>query len=78
MTETLGHDADAVVRRLGSEGIPRGLIKEAMEIAEKRGGFTIFALVDALTKLSQRLKLAGDRIELDTKIGRLLNLALAV
>ena len=78
MTEKLGDDAEAVAKRLGSEGIPRGLIKDAMEIAQKKGGFTIFALVDALTKLSQRVKLAGDRTALDTKIGRLLNLVLAV
>ena len=44
----------------------------------KQGGFTIFALVDALTKLSQRVQLAGDRTELDMKIGQLLNLAMAV
>ena len=78
MTEKLGDDADAVAKRLGTEGIPRGLIKDAMEIAQQKGGFTIFALVDALTKLSQRVKLAGDRTALDTKIGRLLNLVLAV
>lgn len=77
MTEKLGDDADAVAKRLGSEGIPRGLVKEAIEIAQKQGDFTIFALVDALTKLSQRLKLAGERTELDTKIGRLLNLVVA-
>ena len=77
MTEKLGDDADEVSKRLGTEGIPRSLIKDAMEIAQKQGGFTIFALVDALTKLSQRVQLAGDRTELDTKIGRLLNLVLA-
>ncbi len=78
MTEKLGDDADAVAKRLGSEGIPRGMVKDAMEIAQQQGGFTIFALVDALTKLSQRVQLAGDRTELDAKIGQLLNLALAV
>ena len=78
MTEKLGDDADAVAKRLGSEGIPRGLVKDAMEIAQQQGGFTIFALVDALTKLSQRVQLAGDRTELDAKIGQLLNLVLAV
>ena len=32
------------------------LIKDAMEIARQSGGFTIFALVDALTKLSQKAR----------------------
>ncbi|MAS38373.1 MAG: DUF932 domain-containing protein [Anaerolineaceae bacterium] len=77
MTEKLGDDAEVVAKRLGTEGIPRSLIKDAMEIARQQGGFTIFALVDALTKLSQRVQLAGDRTELDTKIGKLLNLVLA-
>jgi len=77
MTAKLGADADEVVKRLGQEGIPRHLIKDAMEIAQQQGGFTIFALVDALTRLSQRVTLAGDRMELDAKIGQLLSLALA-
>jgi len=77
MVEKFGADAEEVAKRLGSEGIPRGLIKDAMQIAQQNGGFTIFAVVDALTRLSQRLQLAGDRVELDAKIGQLLNLALA-
>lgn len=76
MVEKLGVDADEVAKRLGSEGIPRGLIKDALKIAQQNGGFTVFAIVDALTKLSQRVQLAGDRAELDAKIGRLLNLVL--
>ncbi len=76
MTEKLGQDADEVAKRLGQEGIPRTLIKEAMQIAQRRGAFTIFAVVDALTKLSQKVKLAGNRLELDAKIGQLLSLAM--
>lgn len=78
MTARIGDDAEEVVKRLATEGIPRNLVKDAMDIARRQGGFTIFALVDALTRLSQNVKLAGDRTELDTKIGRLLSLALAV
>jgi len=77
MTAKLGDDAEEVVKRLGQEGIPRHLIKDAMDIARHQGGFTIFALVDALTRLSQKVTLAGDRMELDAKIGQLLSLALA-
>ncbi|MEP4683304.1 MAG: DUF932 domain-containing protein [Rhodopirellula bahusiensis] len=75
MSERLGNDADEVSKVLSAENIPRGLIGEAMEIASKRGAFTIFALVDALTKVSQRVNYAGDRVELDSKIGQLLALA---
>ncbi|MBI1310080.1 DUF932 domain-containing protein [bacterium] len=75
MTEKLGDDADAVTKRLLSEGIPRGLITDAMEIARQQGGFTIFSLVDALTKLSQKVRYAGERTELDVRIGQLLALA---
>ncbi|MDX1927983.1 MAG: DUF932 domain-containing protein [Pirellulaceae bacterium] len=77
MIERLGDNAEDVANRLVSEGIPRGMIKDAMEIARQSGGFTIFAIVDALTRLSKKVLLAGDRMELDAKIGQLLNLALA-
>ena len=75
MTERLGNDADEVTKALSAEKIPRNLIKEAMEIARRQGGFTIFSLVDALTKLSQNVRYAGDRTELDARIGQLLALA---
>ena len=77
MLERFGSDADDVTKRLTQEGIPRHMIKEALEIARAQGGFTIFSIVDALTKLSQKVLLAGDRMELDAKIGQLLSLAMA-
>ena len=75
MSERLGDDAEEVTKVLSAEKIPRGLIKDAMEIARTQGGFTIFALVDALTKLSQKVNYAGDRTEMDSRIGQLLALA---
>lgn len=75
MTQRLGSDADEVITQLTQHGLPRGLVKKAMELAREQGGFTIFALVDALTRLSQSVQLAGDRAALDTKIGSLLALA---
>ena len=51
------------------------LVDQAMEMAQVHGGFTIFALVDALTRLSQNIRYAGDRTELDSRIGSLLGLA---
>ena len=75
MGQRLGSDADEVTKALSAEKIPRHLIKDAMEIARQNGGFTIFALVDALTQLSQEVRYAGDRTELDARIGQLLALA---
>lgn len=77
MKEQLGHDAEEVTKKLTAEKIPRHLIKEALEIARRKGAFTIFALVDALTQLTQDVRYAGDRVELDARIGRLMSLALA-
>lgn len=75
MTARLGSDAEEVSKVLAREDLPKGLIKEAMKIAQEQGGFTLFALVDAFTRLSQSVRYAGDRAELDQRIGRLLALA---
>lgn len=77
LTCRLGDDAEEVAKRLGEEGIPRNLVKDAMKIAQQQGRFTIFSLVDALTRFTKDVKIAGDRTELDVKIGRLLALAMA-
>ncbi len=75
MTERLG-DADEVTKMLAGAKIPQHLINEALEIAQRQGSYTIFSLVDALTQLSQKkVRYAGDRAQLDTKIGQLLTLA---
>lgn len=75
MTERLGDDAESAAKELSRHDLPKGLIKEALAIAQTQGGFTIFSIVDALTRLSQKVTYAGDRAELDQKIGMLLALA---
>lgn len=75
MTERLGDDAEAVMKILAKEGIPRHLANQALEIAQEQGAFTIFALVDALTRLTQTIVYAGDRMEADAKVSALLALA---
>lgn len=77
MTQKLGEDAEEVGKVLAREDLPKGLIKDALTLAQSQGAFTIFAIVDAFTRLSQNVKYAGDRAELDQKIGQLLALALA-
>ena len=75
MSAQLGQDADEVLKSLLDHGIPRGLSKEAVELTKTQGRFTVFALVDALTRLTQRVQFAGDRVELDHKAAALLALA---
>ena len=76
METKLGEDADEVLKQLAKNGIPRGAAREALKIAEQKGAFSIFALVDALTQLSGKVSFAGDRSEADVKSAKLLSLAL--
>jgi hypothetical protein len=75
MGQKLGGDADEVLKVLNERGISKKLAKEALEIARQRGGFTIFALVDALSRLAGRVANAGESSEADTRASALLALA---
>ena len=75
MREKLGDDADEVLKLLLKHGINRSSAKRALEIAERQGRFTIFALVDALTRIAGEITLAGDRTEADAKASSLFALA---
>lgn len=75
MRETLGSDADETLKALLKNGIPRSAAKDALKIAEVQGRFTIFALVDALTRIAGKVEYAGDRYELDARVASLLALA---
>ena len=75
MRTELGTDAEEVQKILGQNGIARTLGKEAVEIAQAQGRLTVFAMVDALTRIAGRMVNAGDRVALDQKAGRLLALA---
>ena len=75
MQDRLGTDADETIAELLKHGIGRTIANKAIEIAKEQGAFTIFALVDALTRLAGKVENAGDRVELDRGAGRLLALA---
>jgi len=77
METTLGGNADEAMKVLDRYGITRTLAKSALDLARRKGKFTIFAVVDALTQLSGTIPNAGDRAEADQKAGRLLALASA-
>lgn len=75
MREKLGADADDVLKELSKNGISRQYAKQALDIAREQGAFTIFALVDALTRLAGTVVNAGDRLEMDARAAQLLTLA---
>ncbi len=75
METKLGDDAEEVMKVLAQKGITRSLSKKALEIAQEQGRFTIFSLVDALTRLCREFENAGERTAADEKVGQLLELA---
>jgi GNAT superfamily N-acetyltransferase len=75
MKERLGKDAEEVAKALAANGIPRHLVKEALKAASATGRFTIFALVDVLTRLTPKVKYIGERTELDQAVAALFALA---
>jgi hypothetical protein len=75
MKTKFGDDADEILKTLAKNGIGRSAAKQAIEIARQQGRFTIFALVDALTRVAGSIPNAGDRFDADAKAGALLALA---
>ena len=75
MQTKLGNDADQAALELAKNGISKSIVTEALEIAKRNGGFTIFALVDVLTQLAGKVDYAGDRTEADGRAASLLALA---
>jgi hypothetical protein len=75
MKMELGDEAEEVQKILGQNGIARTLAKEAISIAQTHGTLTIFAMVDALTRIAGKIVNAGDRVEIDQKAGKLLAMA---
>ena len=64
-----------MLKVLAKQGITRSLAKEALEIAGRHGALTIFAIVDALTRISGKLANAGERSAVDQRASALLSLA---
>ena len=75
METTLGTDAEDVEKALSQNGIGRSLAKEAIAAAQEKGRFTIFTMVDALTRIAGQIVNAGERIGVDQKAAGLLALA---
>lgn len=72
MNTSLGHDEEEVLKSLAKHGVGKALAKEALELARRQGRFTIFTLVDAITRIGGKCSNAGDRTEIDAVAGPLL------
>lgn len=75
MRQTLAPDTEDTLKVLQENGVTKALAQEATKLAQEKGALTIFTLVDALTRLSQKLKFAGERANVDEKASSLLALA---
>ena len=74
MEAKLGDDAEETLKEVCKNGIPRSVATEAIQLAQEKGRFTVWSVVDALTRLAQRSEYAGDRTEADAKAASLLSL----
>lgn len=77
METTLGDDADEALKVISQQGIGKTLAKHAVELAQAQGRFTVFSVVDALTRLAGECQYAGERHEADQKAATLLKLVTA-
>jgi histone H3/H4 len=74
MQTKLGDDAEETLKELVRNGITRSVAREAITIAREKGRFSVWSVVDALTRLSQQSRYAGDRTEADQQAAQLLTL----
>lgn len=75
MKARLGNDHEEVLKTLLKNGLTKNVATEAMKIASDHGEFTIFSIVDALTRMAGKIPNAGERTELDLKAASFLDLA---
>ncbi len=58
------------------ERATRGCItRQAVELARQQGRFTIFSVLDAVTRIAGKIVNAGERAKIDQQAGTLLELA---
>lgn len=74
MDVRLGDDAEEVQKALRKQGVTGKLAAAATNLVSGEG-YTVFALVDALTRLSGRIPNAGDRLAADQRAASLLSVA---
>src|SRR5262245_60683120 len=77
METRLAQDAEEVLKVLAQKGVGKALATGALELAATKGRFTVFSVVDALTRLAGEFSNAGDRLQADQRAAELLSLAAA-
>jgi hypothetical protein len=77
METKLGQDAEEVMKVLTQKGFGKAVATRALEIARAQGRFTIFSVVDALTRMAGEAQYAGVRLDMDQKAAELLYLVAA-
>lgn len=73
MTTNYGTDAEDVLKRLATEGFPKALAQRVIKLAWQKGKFTVWTVIDALTKISREERNAGGRVAADQKAVALLD-----
>ena len=76
METPFGEDAEEVHKLLGKHGVSSRLAEQVVQTVGQRTPYTVFGIVDALTRIAGRYENAGDRLVVDQKAASLLSLAL--
>ena len=75
MQTPFGEDAEEVRKQLAKHGVSSRLAEQVVQVAEQQASFSVFGIVDAMTRLAGRYENAGDRLLVDQKAASLLSLA---
>jgi hypothetical protein len=75
MQTPFGEDAEEVRKQLGKRGVSSRLAEQVVKLAEEKASYSVFSIVDAMTRIAGRYENAGDRLTVDQKAGSLLSLA---
>lgn len=75
MTTSFGEDAEEVRKALAKHGVSSRLADQALELVAPWETYSVFGIVDALTRIAGRSQNAGDRLLVDQKAASLLSLA---
>ncbi len=67
MQTRFGEDAEEVRKQLAKHGVSSRLAEQVVQVAEQQASFSVFGIVDAMTRLAGRYENAGDRLLVDQK-----------
>lgn len=75
MQTPFGQDAEEVRKMLGKHGVSSRLAEQVVQLAAQKASYSVFSIVDAMTRIAGRYENAGDRLVVDQKAAALLSLA---